>query len=151
MGAEVVGCQRDRSSQVGAADVTDEQGVPGEESGVVWGVLVEIEGKNRDGLDGVAGGFEDLQAQSRKVERIAVLHRHEGILRMCARAEMDGRAATVAQFQMAGDEVSVEVGEKDMSDLKAKILGVGQVLLDIALGVDHVAGTTRPIPAAIVR
>ena len=55
---------------------------------------------------------------------------------------MDGRAATVAQFQMAGDEVGVEVGEEDVADLKAKFLGVGQVLLDVALGVDDDGGRT---------
>jgi hypothetical protein len=43
---------------------------------------------------------------------------------------------------MAGDEVGVEVGEEDVADLKAKFLGVGQVLLDIALRVDDDGGRT---------
>ena len=106
------------------------------------GSFCEIEHQDRDGLDGVAGGFEDLQAQSREVERIAVLHRHEGVFRLGAGAEMDGRAATVAQFQMAGDEVGVEVGEEDVADLEAEFLGVGQVLLDVALRVDDDRGRT---------
>ena len=37
---------------------------------------------------------------------------------------MDGRPATVAQLQMAGDEIGVKVAEEDMPDLKAKALGV---------------------------
>ena len=45
----------------------------------------------------------------------------ESVLRLRARAEMDGRAATVAQLQMAGDEVGVEVGEKDVANLQARI------------------------------
>ena len=90
----------------------------------------------------MAGSFEDLQAQSREIERIAILHRHEGVFRLGAGAEMDGRAATVAQFQMAGDEVGVEVGEEDVADLQAEFLGVGQVLLDIALRVDDDGGRT---------
>ncbi len=110
-----------------------------------WGcgrVLLEIEDQDRDGLDGVAGGFEDLQAQSREVERIAVLHRHERVFGLGAGAEMDGRAATVAQFQMAGDEVGVEMGEEDVADLEAERFGVGQVLLDVALGIDDDGGGT---------
>ena len=53
---------------------------------------------------------------------------------------MDRRAATVAQFQMAGDEVGVKMGEEDVADLEAEFPGVGQVLLDIALGVDDDGG-----------
>ena len=83
-----------------------------------------------------------MQAQSREVESIAVLHSDEGVFRLGAGAEMDGRAATVAQLQMAGDEVGVEVGEKDVADLEAKFFGVGQVLLDVALGVDDDGGRT---------
>ena len=66
----------------------------------------------------------------------------EGVFRLGAGAEMDGRAATVAQFQMAGDEVGVEMGEKDVADLEAEFLGVGQVLLNVALRVDDDGGRT---------
>jgi hypothetical protein len=41
---------------------------------------------------------------------------------------------------MAGDEVRVKVGEEDVADLEAKLLGIGQVLLGIALGVDDDGG-----------
>src|SRR6266700_2334159 len=41
---------------------------------------------------------------------------------------------------MAGDEVRVKVGKEDVADLEAKFLGIGQVLLDIALGVDDDGG-----------
>jgi hypothetical protein len=41
---------------------------------------------------------------------------------------------------MAGDEVRVKVGEEDVADLEAKFLGIVQVLLDIALGVDDDGG-----------
>ena len=53
---------------------------------------------------------------------------------------MDGCAATVAQFQMAGDEVGVEVSEEDVADLEAELFGVGEVLLDVALRVDDDRG-----------
>ena len=138
--AEVVGCPPERGAQVGAADIADKQRVAGEDGVRLCRVLLQIEDQDRDGLDGVAGGFEDLQAQSREVERIAVLHGHESVFRLGAGAEMDGRAATVAQFQMAGDEVGMEVGQEDVADLEAEFLGVGQVLLDVALRIDDDGG-----------
>ena len=64
---------------------------------------------------------------------------------------MDGRAATVAQFQMAGNEVGVKVAEKDVADLEAKFLGVGQVLLDIALRIDDDGGGTGLVSHQIRR
>src|ERR1700693_532631 len=104
VGPEIVGCPPERSPQIGAADVTDEQCVSGEDGMRFGGVLLQIEDQDRDGLDGVSGGFEDLQAQSRKVERCAILHWHKSILRLGARTETDGRTTTVSQLQMAGDE-----------------------------------------------
>ena len=49
-------------------------------------------------------------------------------------------AATVPQFQVAGDEVGVEMGEKTCRILKPKLFGVGQVLLDIALRINDDGG-----------
>ena len=62
---------------------------------------------------------------------------------------MNGGTAPVAQFQMAGDEAGVEVGEEDVADLKAKSRSVGQVLLDIALGGDDNRGRTGLISEQI--
>jgi hypothetical protein len=51
---------------------------------------------------------------------------------------MDGCALflskPIPQFQVSSDKVGVEMGEKDVTDLKAPLLGVGYVLLNIALG-----------------
>ncbi len=140
--AEVAGTPTERSPQVGAADVTNEQSVAGEDGVGFCRVLLEIEYQDRDGLDGMAGSFEHLQAQPREVQGIAVLHWHEGVFRLGAGAEMDGRAATVAQLQVAGDEIGVEVGEENVADLQTKCFGVGQVLLDVALRVDDDGGGT---------
>jgi hypothetical protein len=101
---------------------------------------VEIEDEDGDGLDGVAGSFEDLQAESREVEGIAVFHGDESVFGLGARTEMDDGAAAIAQFQMAGDEIGVEMSEKDVANVEAEFFGVGQVLLNVALRVDHDAG-----------
>ena len=60
---------------------------------------------------------------------------------------MDGCAATVAQFQMAGDKVGVEMSEKDVADLQSQFLGVGQVLLNIAWGSTIIAVELRSSPS----
>ena len=106
------------------------------------GVLLQIEDQDRNGLDRVAGSLENFEAHSREIKRIAILHRHECVFRLGAGAEMDRRAATVAQFQMPGDEVGVKMGEEYVPDLEAEFLRIGQVLLDIALRVDDDGGRT---------
>ena len=72
---------------------------------------------------------------------MAVLHCYERVLRLSLGAKMDGRAAAVAQFQMAGHEVRVEVGQENMPNCAAELLGIRQVLLDVALRVDDSGAT----------
>jgi hypothetical protein len=98
---------------------------------------------------GVPGLLKHFDVQARELDPIAVLHRHEGIFCLGAGAETDGCAATVAQFQMAGPKVGVEMSEKDVADLKSHFLGVGQVLLNIALGIDDNSGRTWLVPQQI--
>ena len=52
---------------------------------------------------------------------------------------------------MAGNEVGVEVGQEDVADLEAERFGVGQVLLNIALRVDHDRGRTGLVSEQIGR
>jgi hypothetical protein len=56
---------------------------------------------------------------------------------------MDGSAATVAQFQMPSNEVSMEVSQENVANLEAKFLSVDKVLVDITLRVDNNPGRTR--------
>ena len=149
--AEVARRPSERSAQVGTTNIPDEQRVASKDGVGFCPVFLQIEHQDRDGLDGVAGSFEDLEAQSRKVEHIAVLHCREGIFRLCAGTQMDGRAAAVAQLQMAGDEVGVEVGEKHVADMKAKLLGVAQVLLNVALRIDDDGSRTGLVSKQIRR
>jgi hypothetical protein len=76
---------------------------------VGW-VFLEIKDQDGDGLDGVARGFQDLQAQGGEVEGVSIGHGHKGEFRFGAAAQIDGCAAAVAQLQMTGNEVGVEVG-----------------------------------------
>ena len=45
-------------------------------------------------------------------------------------------AAAVAQLQMPGNKVGMEVGQKDVADVEAKSLRVRHVLFDITLRID---------------
>ncbi len=155
--AEIAGCPSKRSAQVRTADVTDEQRVScknghGRENGMGFGgVFMKIEDQYRDGLDGVPRGFENFKAQSREVEPVPVLHSLKTVLRLGAGAQMDCRAASVAQFQVSGDEVRVKMGEEDVADFEAERRGVGQVLLDVALGIDNDGRRTGLVPEQIGR
>ncbi len=84
VGAEVAGTPAKRRAEVRAAHVADEQRVARENSVRLCRVLSEIEHQDRDRLDGVAGSLQNLQAQSREIEGIAVLHCGESVLRLGA-------------------------------------------------------------------
>jgi hypothetical protein len=66
-----------------------------------------------------------------------------------AGSEMDGRAATVTQFEVTGNEIGVEMAEKDMANLQSEFCGVDKVLLDVALRVDNDGGRTSFVPEQI--
>ena len=137
---EFVGGPADGGAEVGAADVADKEGVAGEDGVGVDGVFPEIEDEDANGLDGVAGGFEDLEAQAGEFEGVAVFHGDEFVFGLGAGAEADVCAAAVAEFEMAGDEVGMKVGEEDVANLDAERCCIGEVLLDVALGIDDDGG-----------
>ncbi len=83
-----------------------------------------------------------MQTQSGPSNRIAILHRHERVFRLSTGAEVDYRATTVAQFQVAGDKVCVEVGEKNVADPKSSFISVVKVLLDVSLRINDDGGRT---------
>jgi hypothetical protein len=88
----------------------------------------------------MAGSFECLQANAAEFEDVAVGERGETVFCFGFGAEVDGGAYAVAQFEMAGDEVGVEMGEEHVLDLKIVFDGEGQVLVDVPLGIDNGGG-----------
>ena len=85
----------------------------------------------------MAWGFENLETETREFECISVLHGAEFIFGLGLCAEPDICAAAVAQLEVSGEKVGVEVSEKDMADLNAELRGIVDVFLDVALGIDH--------------
>jgi hypothetical protein len=105
----------------------------------------------------VARGFEDSQSQSREVECIAVLHRHEGVFRLCAGAEIDDRAATLAQFlfqtpPIRPATVSMSWTARNSSALEglglsrpALVIATSSATRDSSVGASPRASIRRPI------
>ena len=68
--------------------------------------------------------------------RVAVGERRERVLGLRRRAEIDRGADAIAQLEMAGDEVGVEVRQEDVRDAQAVLVGEREVLVDVALRID---------------
>ena len=53
---------------------------------------------------------------------------------------MNAGAGAVSEFDVAGQEVGVEVGKEDVLDVPAGGLGVLEILVNVALGIDDGGG-----------
>ena len=94
----------------------------------VLGVGREVVDEDRDRLRRVAGRLERLEPDRAELDRVAVGERRELVLGLRPRAEVDRRPDPVAQLQVAGEEVGVQVGQQDVLDPAARRVGVGEVL-----------------------
>nr|WP_308406722.1 hypothetical protein [Streptomyces sudanensis] len=86
---------------------------------------------------GVARGVEDLQVDLAEAQVLAVVQ-GVGVEVECGGGAVgDAGAGAFGQFQVAGEEVGVDVGLDDALDGQAVALGGGEVVVDVAPGVDH--------------
>ena len=97
---------------------------------------VGVVDQDRDRLRRVARRLEHLERERPELDRVAVAHRRERVVGLGAGSEVDRGAGAVAELEMAGHEVGVEVREEHMADPAAEPLGVLEVLLDVPLRVD---------------
>ena len=134
---ELVGRHADARQEVRPAHVADEERVAGEHGQRLGAALRQVVDENRNALRRVARCLDDLELHVAKLDHVAVLHLHALKLRLGSAAEMDRRAGFVPQFNVAGDEVGMEVREEDVLDRVPAGPGVGEVLIDVSLGVDH--------------
>ena len=84
----------------------------------------------------MAGSFQNFQADFAEFNSLSIFQRREGVFRFCSSAEINFGADAIAEFEMAGDEVGVEMGEEDVLDLEFVFGGEGEVLIDVALRID---------------
>ena len=101
---------------------------------------VQIVNDDGDRLGRVSRCFQNLQAHASEFERVAVAKRSERVTRLRRRAEADRRADAIAQFQMSGDKIGVQVSEEHVFDFEPVYGGECDVLIDVALGVNHYCG-----------
>ena len=100
----------ERGSQVGPPDVADKQRVPGQDRMRCRLADIQIVDGERDRFRRVSGRGDRLQPHAPELDAVAVSERRERVLRLGG-AEINPRPDAIAQFQVAGDEIGVEVVE----------------------------------------
>ncbi len=98
---------------------------------------VEVVDDDGDGLRRVAGRLQRLQADASEFDGVVITKRRECVARFCRRAEIDGRARAIAQLQMAGDEIGMQMGQEDVPDGERVFGGEFHVLIDVPLRIDN--------------
>ena len=143
--AELLRAPPQRRAQIGPADVADEEGVARQHRVGNLLAVLGIEHEDRDRLRRVSGRLEPHQPYCAHLHLRAVADGLELVLRARTRAQVDGRVLAIAQLQVAREEVRVEVRQKDVSYRAAGRSRVGDVLIDVALGIDH-----RRLPGLLI-
>jgi len=100
----------------------------------IAGVQIVDEDGNR--LRRVAWRFQRLQSHASELKNVAIVKRSERVSRFGRRAEINRRAYTVAQFQVPGYEISVEMRQKNVLDLEYVLGGKRNVLVRVALRIN---------------
>ena len=148
--SEVVGRPSERHAQIGTTDVADEQRVAGQDGLRLGGAAIEIVDDQRNRLGRVSRRLERLQPHSTEIDDVAVVERDERVLRSCGRAQIDLRPGAIAQFEVAGNEVGMEVREEDVLDSQTMLGGEREVLIHVTLRVDD-GGRVRLLVADQIR
>ena len=133
---EFVTGESERGEQIGATDVADEECIAGQHA-VRHGIVGVFPHDDADRLGRVAGCVADLEED--------VAERDALTIRELARRELGGRhrresdlgARGVREFEVAGQEVGMEVGLDHELDGEPGLGGVANVLVDVAPWVDH--------------
>ena len=134
-GCQLLFRETDRREQVGASDVTDEQGVAGEHAvrRVVVGVFPH---DDADRLGGVAGRVADLEHDIAERDAFAVFELARLEFGLGDRGVGDLGAGGLGELEVTRQEVGMEVRLDDEFDRQARRSRITHVLVDVAAGVD---------------
>jgi hypothetical protein len=145
-GGQLLGAPALSRAQVGAADVADEQRVPAEHRVGPLRIGCQVVDQQRDGLRRVARSPEHLQAhRGPQVDARTVAVGDELVVGIRASPQVDGGTRTIAQLEMAGQEIGVEVSQEDVTDLAARLLRHLQITPDIPLWIDDRSDTAAVV------
>ena len=97
---------------------------------------VQIVNEDGDRFRSVARRFQHLQAHAPEFENVAIAKRSKRVRRFGRGAEIDRCAHAIAQLQMPGDEIGVEMRQEYVLDLERVLGGKGNVLVRVALRVN---------------
>ena len=111
-------CRRpaERRAQVGPPHVTDKESVSSQHGVGLRIAGVQIVNDDGNGLGSVARRFQYLEAHTSEFKNGAVTERCKRVSGLSCGAEVDGRARAIAQLQMAGNKIGVEMREKYVLD-----------------------------------
>ena len=112
---------------------------------------IEVVDGDRDRLRRVARRFDRLQPHAPELDASPSCERRERVFRLRRGAEIDRRADAIAQLEMSGDEVGVQVRQDDVRDAQPVLGGEGDVLIDVALRIDDGRGAGRLVADEVRR
>ena len=144
--AEIGRRPAERHAQIRTPDVADKQRVAGQHRVRLGGAAIEVVDEDGDRFGVWPGVSSAVQPHPAEFDDVAVGERRERVLRLGCGAEIDRRAGAIAQLEMAGDEVGVEVREEDVRDSQAVLPGERDVLIDVALRIDDGRRMRRSSP-----
>jgi hypothetical protein len=130
------------ANQVGAPNVADEEGVAGERQPGLFGAG-GVADQQGDAFRGVPGCVADFQANIAQPEHIAVFERLVGELSAGVFVNEDGRPCAFCQVAVARNVIGMQVGLEDVGDAQAALGGGVQVLLHVAVRVNHRSHAVR--------
>jgi hypothetical protein len=89
----------------------------------------------------MARRFQNFQTDTPELKNFAIAKRSKCVSRFRGGAEIDGRAHVIAQLQMSGNEIGVEMRQKYVLNLERVFGGEDDVLIGVALRINYSCGT----------
>ena len=97
---------------------------------------VQVVNDDGDRLRRVARRFQYFQADASEFENVAIAKRSKRVRRFGRGAQIDCCAHAIAQFQMPGDKIGVEMRQEYVLDLERVLGGKRNVLIRVPLRVN---------------
>jgi len=116
--------------------IADEQSISREHGVGHCAAGVQVVHQNGNRLGSVPRRFQRLETHAPKLDSVVIAKRGKRVPCFRRGAEIDRRAHPVAQLQMPGDEIGVQVRQEDVLDGEPMFGGKRNVLVDVALRVN---------------